>query len=82
MARQALSLAETFQDYSSICCNDNKENLFYGEIFDQAVAKAIELKEPASEDELEHLVELLVDDEDHRDNIKQLDPTQVPTEYL
>ncbi|MDG2227824.1 MAG: hypothetical protein P8L20_08850 [Flavobacteriales bacterium] len=75
MARQALSLAETFQDYSSICFNDNKENLFYGEIFDQAVAKAIELKEPASEDELEHLV----DDEDHRDNIKQLDPTQVPT---
>jgi len=82
MARQALSLAETFQDYSSICFNDNKENLFYGEIFDQAVAKAIELKEPASEDELEHLVELLVDDEDHRDNIKQLDPTQVPTEYF
>ena len=75
MARQALSLAETFQDYSSICFNDNEESLFAHEVFKQAVAKAVELKDQASEDELEHLVELLADDEDHRDNIKQLDPT-------
>ena len=80
--KKALSLAETFQDYSSICFNDNEERVFAHEVFKQAVAKAVELKDQASEDELEHLVELLADDEDYHDNIKQLCPTWVPTEYL
>lgn len=80
--KRCLELAETFQDYSSICFNDNEENLFSQAIFEQAVAKAIELRDQASEDELEHLVELLADHEDEHDNIKKLDPTWVPTERL
>ena len=75
--KKALSLAETFQDYSSICFNDNEENLFYGEIFDQALDKVIELKEQAEEDELENLILLLADDEDYHDKIKQIDPNWV-----
>jgi len=79
---KALDLAKTFQDYSSICFNDNDENLFSQEVFEQAVAKAVELKDQASEDEIEHLVELLADDEDQNDYIKKLDPTWVLTETL
>lgn len=75
--KRALSLAETFQDYASICFNDNEENLFYGEIFEQALDKVIELKEQAEEDELENLILLLADDEDYHDKIKQLDPNWV-----
>ena len=75
--KKALSLAETFQDYASICFNDNEENLFYGEIFDQALDKVIELKEQAEEDELENLILLLADDEDYHNKIKQIDPNWV-----
>ena len=75
--KKALSLAETFQDYASICFNDNEESLFYGEIFDQALYKVIELKEQAEEDELENLILLLADDEDYHDKIKQIDPNWV-----
>ena len=80
--KRCLELAETFKDYSSICFNDNEENLFSHEVFEQAVAKAIELKDQASEDELNHLTELLADDEDQHDNIKKLDPNWVPTERI
>ncbi|MFK7946832.1 MAG: hypothetical protein AB8G11_04530, partial [Saprospiraceae bacterium] len=80
--QRCLELAETFQDYSSICFNDNEENLFSKEVFEQAVAKAIELRDEAEEDELNHLTELLADDEDEHDNIKKLDPNWSPTEYL
>ena len=75
--KKALSLAETFQDYASICFNDNEESLFYGEIFEQALDKVIELKEQAEEDELENLILLLADDEDYHDKIKQIDPNWV-----
>ncbi|MDA8572437.1 hypothetical protein N9K85_03940 [Flavobacteriaceae bacterium] len=75
--KKALHLAETFQDYASICFNDNEESLFYGEIFDQALDKVIELKEQAEEDELENLILLLADDEDYHDKIKQIDPNWV-----
>ncbi|MFT6936633.1 MAG: hypothetical protein ACJA1N_000932 [Saprospiraceae bacterium] len=80
--QRCLELAETFKDYSSICFNDNEENLFSQEVFEQAVAKAIELRDEAEEDELNHLTELLADDEDEHDNIKKLDPNWSPTEYL
>lgn len=80
--KKALALAETFRDYTQICFNDNDERVFSHEVFEQALAKTIELKDQASEDELEHLVELLADDEDEHDNIKKLDPNWSPTEYL
>jgi hypothetical protein len=78
---RCLSLAETFKDYSSICFNDNEENLFSAEIFNQALDKVIELKEQAVEDELENLLLLLADDEDYHDKIKQIDPNFVPPTY-
>ena len=80
--KRCLELAETFKDYSSICFNDNEENLFSQEVFEQAIAKAIELRDEAEEDELNHLTELLADHEDEHDNIKKLDPNWSPTEYL
>jgi len=80
--QRCLELAETFKDYSSICFNDNEESLFSQEVFEQAVAKAIELRDEADEDELNHLTELLADHEDEHDNIKKLDPNWSPTERL
>ena len=53
---RALALSETFRDYTQICFNDNDERVFAHEVFEKAVAKTIELKDQASEDELEHLV--------------------------
>ena len=78
---KVLSLAESFQDYASICFNDNEENLFPEEVFNQALDKVIELKEQAPEDELENLILLLADDEDLHDKIKQLDPNFTPPTY-
>lgn len=49
-----------------------EESLFYGEIFDQAVAKAVELKDQAEDDDLENLVFLLEDDDDNIDSVKKL----------
>lgn len=80
--KKALSLAVTFQDYASICFNDNEERLFYGEIFDQAIAKVVELKDQAEDDELENLVLLLEEDDDNIDTIKKIDPNWAPTERL
>jgi hypothetical protein len=80
--KKALSLAETFRDYSSICFNDNEERVFSQEVFDQAIDKVVELKEQAEDGDLENLVLLLEDDDDNIDNIKKLDPNWSPTEYL
>jgi|TARA_B110000240_G_scaffold193237_1_gene238754 hypothetical protein len=80
--KRALDLAETFKDYSSICFNDNEENLFSQAVFEQAFAKTLELKDQAEDGDLENLVLLLEDDDDNIDNIKKIDPNWVPTERL
>ena len=56
----ALELATTFQDYAYICFDDNENCRFCDtDIYDQACENAVELKEQASEDELEGFKELL-----------------------
>ena len=79
--KKALSLAETYRDYASICYNDNDERVFSQKVFDQAIDKVVELKDQAEDGDIENLILLLEDDEEI-DNIKKLDPNWVPTERL
>jgi hypothetical protein len=79
---KALNLAATFEDYAYICFDDSERcNFRNSDIYKNAVAKAIELKAYAEEDELERFKGMLEEEEDE-ENLEKLNEVSNETQSL
>ena len=68
---KALSLASTFQDYALICFDENERCLFEEtDIYENAAAKAVELKDQADEDEIDGF-KFMLEDVGDEENLKK-----------
>ena len=62
---KALEIATTFEDYATICYDENWNSPFFDTpIYKTAAAKAIALKDQASEDELSNFKSCLQEQDD------------------
>lgn len=61
---KALELANTFEDYSLICYNDNEERRFPLDIFERAVNHMASLINETNQEEIERIISLLNDDDE------------------